>query len=446
MAQNFNVEEPPDANNIDVPENDRLSSAVGQKCFRWLIIGENGREEEDLWKKGFSKISSEVEIEYETSLSSLITAYQEDSVEIEFDLIIIEMDFSAVATVERRCKMALILRLLNYSAPILGLISNADSDQDDMDENKMQELSQHSFNTTFPKPLTADMADSIVLYYCANEKKKKPNMFDSSNGSGLRSLLSTVISDSNGTPRTSNGVSPSSVGDTDGNVTGTSTPQNPSEQNASIGKQEPTPNAPTLAQDAKLTSVPKILIVEDSQMTLKLYKRMWTFALSKFSIDVDVSIDVARDGDEAVELVKAGNEYLVIMMDIEMPRVGGIDAAKLLRLLQVQSCIIACSSHTLEEVASDTFRGDILLSTIDHFIHKPLTRDSALEITARYILPKLKDIPAFKPMSTIVKLFKSDSPVGAEERHVSQSSPSPSTTQTPPGPPLIPGSVIRGLL
>ena len=138
MAQNFNVEEPPDANNIDVPENDRLSSAVGQKCFRWLIIGENGREEEDLWKKGFSKISSEVEIEYETSLSSLITAYQEDSVEIEFDLIIIEMDFSAVATVERRCKMALILRLLNYSAPILGLISNADSDQDDMDENKMQ--------------------------------------------------------------------------------------------------------------------------------------------------------------------------------------------------------------------------------------------------------------------------------------------------------------------
>jgi CheY-like chemotaxis protein len=191
--------------------------------------------------------------------------------------------------------------------------------------------------------------------------------------------------------------------------------------------------------------------VEDSAMTLKLYKKMWAFALSKFSI-FNVVVDVARDGDEAVKLVKDGNEYLVIMMDIEMPRVGGIDAAKLLRLLQVQSCIIACSSHTLDEVASETFRGDILVSSIDHFIHKPLTRDNALEITARYILPKLIHIPIFKPMSAIVEIFKSDSPSTekrtAEEPTIVEThqKTTPTSTSKNGKDPVIPASVIRGLL
>ncbi|GMI46697.1 hypothetical protein TrCOL_g1645 [Triparma columacea] len=181
-------------------------------------------------------------------------------------------------------------------------------------------------------------------------------------------------------------------------------------------------------------------------MTLKLYQKMWTFALSKFLI-FDVIIDVARDGDEAVKLVKAGNNYLVIMMDIEMPRVNGIDASKVLRLLQIQSCIIACSSHTLEEVASETLRGDTLISSIDHFIHKPLTRDNALEITARYILPKLKSIPIFKPVSAVAEIFKSDSPCSTEIRTVETGTNETPTSANESGKvPLIPASVIRGLL
>ena len=44
---------------------------------------------------------------------------------------------------------------------------------------------------------------------------------------------------------------------------------------------------------------------------------------------------------------------------------------------------VACSSHSLTELMAESFRADILLSTIDHFVQKPLTRDHVMEIVAR---------------------------------------------------------------
>ena len=195
--------------------------------------------------------------------------------------------------------------------------------------------------------------------------------------------------------------------------------------------------------------IPKILIVEDSPVTLKLYKKMWTNALSKFS-GCAVCIDVATDGDEAVKLVKAGNEYLIITMDLEMQRVGGIEASNLLRMLRVNSCIIACSSHALDEVASDPFRGDILLSTINYFIQKPLTRDDALEIVARYVLPSIIRIPLFMPMSAVTKVFKADTRTTNTNKSVKEASDKEGDDEganfKDSNSAVVPASVIKGVL
>ena len=112
----------------------------------------------------------------------------------------------------------------------------------------------------------------------------------------------------------------------------------------------PPPTNDTSASLEPSDGVQKILIVEDSLTSIKLYKKMFMCVFARFNISLQ--IDVASDGDEAVRLVQAGNKYLVITMDMEMERVGGIDAAKLLRILRVRSRI-----------------GEILrVSYVDHFI------------------------------------------------------------------------------
>ena len=118
----------------------------------------------------------------------------------------------------------------------------------------------------------------------------------------------------------------------------------------------------------------KILIVDDSTVTRKLQASRFTKAFAKFNLDIQV--DMATDGDEAVRKVEIGNNYMMIIMDMEMKRVSGMDATKVLRMLKVSSLIVACTSHTAEGLmGGDTVLGDMLLGMLDHFVQKPLDMD-----------------------------------------------------------------------
>ena len=78
----------------------------------------------------------------------------------------------------------------------------------------------------------------------------------------------------------------------------------------------------------------KMLLVEDSKSTSKLYQRILRGAFNQFRLDVDIHI--AMDGTEAVNLVKEGNRYHLITMDIEMKNVNGIDTAKIMKMMKVR--------------------------------------------------------------------------------------------------------------
>ena len=67
----------------------------------------------------------------------------------------------------------------------------------------------------------------------------------------------------------------------------------------------------------------KILIVDDNTLNIKVAKR----ALKDF----DFEIDEVYDGEEALEKVIIGNEYDLILMDIMMHKMGGIEAIKKLK-------------------------------------------------------------------------------------------------------------------
>jgi CheY-like chemotaxis protein len=67
----------------------------------------------------------------------------------------------------------------------------------------------------------------------------------------------------------------------------------------------------------------KVLVVDDNQINRLLINKI----LTKWG----VKTEFAENGIEAVEKVEATPDYDVILMDLNMPRMGGIEATEIIR-------------------------------------------------------------------------------------------------------------------
>ncbi len=84
----------------------------------------------------------------------------------------------------------------------------------------------------------------------------------------------------------------------------------------------------------------KILIVEDNKINQMITKKI----LNK----MDLNCDVVDDGESAVEHVK-NTEYNVVLMDIHMPGISGLEATKIIRTFNKDLTIFALTAVTLED-------------------------------------------------------------------------------------------------
>ena len=80
-----------------------------------------------------------------------------------------------------------------------------------------------------------------------------------------------------------------------------------------------------------------VLVAEDNKVNCILIKKF----LSKW----DVNFEIANDGKEAVKKYKEG-EFDIILMDIMMPNMNGLDATRAIRLINTEIPIIALSAAT----------------------------------------------------------------------------------------------------
>lgn len=102
-----------------------------------------------------------------------------------------------------------------------------------------------------------------------------------------------------------------------------------------------------------------ILIAEDDKLNQK-------FAL-KILNKLGYEVPVANNGQEVLELVSQKN-YDVILMDVQMPVMNGLDATKMIRLcLAEQPYIIAMTANTLQ---GD--REECIMAGMDEYISKPI--------------------------------------------------------------------------
>ncbi len=92
-------------------------------------------------------------------------------------------------------------------------------------------------------------------------------------------------------------------------------------------------------EDLDLSNV-KILIVEDNKINQMITKKI----LNK----MDLYCDVVDNGEDAVEQVK-DTAYDVVLMDIHMPGISGLEATKIIRTFDKDLTIFALTAVTLED-------------------------------------------------------------------------------------------------
>lgn len=104
----------------------------------------------------------------------------------------------------------------------------------------------------------------------------------------------------------------------------------------------------------------RVLAVDDMELNLRL--------LSSWFNQTPVILDLAHDGKTAIDYCEQ-NEYDIILMDIQMPNMDGLEATKHIRKtsLNIGTPIVAVTAHAL-----DTEKQHYLNSGMDDFLSKPI--------------------------------------------------------------------------
>lgn len=117
------------------------------------------------------------------------------------------------------------------------------------------------------------------------------------------------------------------------------------------------------------SKISKVLVADDSASIQSYYKIL----LERFNIDTLQ----AYDGIEAVEMVKKHKDIGLILMDIRMPRMDGLEAYQEIRKINTDVRIVAQSAFAMEDQI-EKFKK----LGFDEYLTKPITEDRIIELLA----------------------------------------------------------------
>jgi signal transduction histidine kinase/CheY-like chemotaxis protein len=105
----------------------------------------------------------------------------------------------------------------------------------------------------------------------------------------------------------------------------------------------------------------KLLIVDDQEYNILILKKILS--------DWNIQIEVASNGREAVDKVKT-EVYDVVLMDLQMPIMGGYEATKEIRKFNEDLPIIALTASAMEGIEAEVFA-----SGMTDYVSKPFNPD-----------------------------------------------------------------------
>jgi PAS domain S-box-containing protein len=116
----------------------------------------------------------------------------------------------------------------------------------------------------------------------------------------------------------------------------------------------------------------KCLLVDDNKDVL--------IYLSRILLDTGVTIITARSGLEAIEIVKTTSDIDVVLLDMQMPEMNGIEATKEIRKIRKNLPIIAQTAYIFEDDK------DIILEAgCDACLIKPIRKDHLITVMSSFV-------------------------------------------------------------
>lgn len=122
---------------------------------------------------------------------------------------------------------------------------------------------------------------------------------------------------------------------------------------------------------------PRVLVVEDNPVNQKV--------ATGLLLRLGVTAEIAADGQEAVERI-AAQAFDLVLMDVQMPRLDGLEATRILRQRGETVTIVGLSANAFE-----TDRQAGLDAGMDDFVTKPVTRRKLEDMLERWWARDLPD-------------------------------------------------------
>ena len=116
----------------------------------------------------------------------------------------------------------------------------------------------------------------------------------------------------------------------------------------------------------------KILLVEDEETNIIL--------IQEFLAITQIRIDVSKNGKNAVERIEADEKFDLVLMDIKMPIMNGLEATIRIKKINPELPVIAQTAYALSEE-----REQALDAGCDDYITKPIRRDNLIALIAKHI-------------------------------------------------------------
>jgi signal transduction histidine kinase/ActR/RegA family two-component response regulator len=107
----------------------------------------------------------------------------------------------------------------------------------------------------------------------------------------------------------------------------------------------------------------RVLLVDDHETTLQV--------MEKFLQKVGLRVTSASNGEDAIKEITRNSRYDMIIMDVQMPGLSGIETTKIIRLYEDENQIQRVPIISLSANTSDKNIEECILAGMDDFIEKP---------------------------------------------------------------------------
>lgn len=132
-----------------------------------------------------------------------------------------------------------------------------------------------------------------------------------------------------------------------------------------------------MSSKARLLSTARVLLVDDDQIFRSEFKDSFE----------EYGIKEASSGDEALKILKKPNEIDLVILDVRMPGINGIEVLTKIKKMSPEVAIIISTAYSSKDVAIEALR-----EKADDYIEKPLDIEATRKIIERMLEAKKSDV------------------------------------------------------